>query len=164
MNQNTVIVGCAKDSLPVHPLIMKILDKNIGIVQLPCPEFSMYGLKRWAHVKDQFENTHFKKTSKDLLQNTINNVIDYKNAGYEIVGIVGIAGSPSCSVNKVHRGLWQGTLGKKSSEELTSTIQNTIEVNESGVFMDVLKSMLKEEKIDIPFYDDLDEVITLIEG
>lgn len=34
----------------------KIIDKEIMVVQLPCPEFTLYGARRWGHVSNQFDN------------------------------------------------------------------------------------------------------------
>ena len=40
--------------------VSKALEKGIQLVQLPCPEFTLYGSKRWGHVSDQFDNPFFR--------------------------------------------------------------------------------------------------------
>ena len=38
----------------------KAIDQEVQIIQLPCPEFTLYGPKRWGHVSNQFDNTFFR--------------------------------------------------------------------------------------------------------
>ena len=32
----------------------KAIDQEVQIIQLPCPEFTLYGPKRWGHVSNQW--------------------------------------------------------------------------------------------------------------
>ncbi len=82
------------------------MDNNISIIQLPCPEITYYGVKRWGHVKDQFDTTHFRKHCRQLFSIYLEQIEEYINNGYEILGIVGIEGSPTCGVNKTCVGKW----------------------------------------------------------
>ncbi|MBQ6126724.1 MAG: hypothetical protein IJI77_06875 [Erysipelotrichaceae bacterium] len=51
--------------------LQKALDKGVQIVQLPCPEFTLYGAKRWGHVSDQFDNPFFRKHCRKILEPVI---------------------------------------------------------------------------------------------
>ena len=42
-------------------LMTKVMENDIQLLQLPCPEFILYGSRRWGHVKDQFDHPHFRK-------------------------------------------------------------------------------------------------------
>lgn len=33
-------------------LLKEVFEKDIELLQLPCPEFTIYGSKRWGHVKE----------------------------------------------------------------------------------------------------------------
>ena len=44
----------------------KAIDQEVQIIQLPCPEFTLYGPKRWGHVSNQFDNTF--NNSKNIWQ------------------------------------------------------------------------------------------------
>lgn len=37
----------------------RVVDQGIQLIQLPCPEFTLYGASRWGHVKEQFDNPFF---------------------------------------------------------------------------------------------------------
>lgn len=55
LNEYSKVKGYDKDENyePNTLDFMKMLmENNIGIIQLPCPETTCYGLKRWGHVKD----------------------------------------------------------------------------------------------------------------
>lgn len=162
INQNSVVKPYAREFKDFKNLILTLIENNIGIIQLPCPEISMYGLKRWGHVKDQFETPNFKKTSKKLLENTLESVEEYKNNGYEILGVIGIKGSPSCGVTKTCRGKWEGSIGdEKNIENARRTLR---EVDEPGVFMEVLDSSIKELGFELKFYDDIDLLEKIIKN
>ena len=132
-------------------LVNDILDKNIGIIQLPCPEISFYGMKRWGHVKDQFETPHFRKQSKNIIENIVENVVEYKNNGYEILGVIGVKGSPSCGVSQTCRGEWYG------KDKSIKNMFNTVRKCESGAFMEVVESSLIDEGIEVDFYDSFED-------
>lgn len=35
-----------------HSIVSKLIEEGYGIIQLPCPEMIMYGIKRWGHTKN----------------------------------------------------------------------------------------------------------------
>ncbi|WP_300755020.1 CD3072 family TudS-related putative desulfidase [uncultured Brachyspira sp.] len=151
LNQNAVVKGEYKDMNVFFPFVQELFKNNIGILQLPCPETECYGLKRWGHVKEQFNNSGYKKYTKETLNSFVNTLKEYIDNGYEIVGIYGIAGSPSCGVNLTCSANWEGEVGLyKDKEDITSRVKM---INESGIFMEMFKSILKENNINIPFYD-----------
>lgn len=151
LNQNSVVELYGKNSLDFFPFVKSCFEKNIGIIQLPCPEFQIYGAKRWGHVKDQFEHGFFKERCKELLAPIVLQIEDYILNNYKIEGVYGIKCSPSCGVSKTCRGDWSG---EASSYKDLEGIKNRVKiVDESGVFMDIFKSLLKEKKINLKFLD-----------
>ena len=64
LNQNSVVKPYAKEQKYYFEFIKNFLLNNCGIIQLPCPELLILGLKRWGHVKDQFEYPYFKREYK----------------------------------------------------------------------------------------------------
>ncbi|MBN1138801.1 MAG: DUF523 domain-containing protein [Anaerolineae bacterium] len=112
LNQNAISDGTA--SYPGH--VKAILDllsaSDVGIVQMPCPELHCLGLDRGdpgggARPVVQ-ENTRIRKVlSQDasmvkieqLVQHVMVQILEYRKAGFEIKGIVGVNRSPSCGVD-----------------------------------------------------------------
>lgn len=151
INQNSVVKGEYKDMNIFFPFIKKLFEENIGILQLPCPETECYGLRRWGHVKEQFDNCGYRKYVEKIVNSFVDIIKEYINNGYEIVGIYGIAGSPSCGVNLTCSANWEGEISSyKDKEDIVSRIKM---INESGIFMEIFKSVLDKNKINIPFYD-----------
>lgn len=151
INQNSVVKGEYKDINIFFPFIKKLFEENIGILQLPCPETECYGLRRWGHVKEQFDNCGYRKYLEKIVNSFVDIIKEYINNGYEIVGIYGIAGSPSCGVNLTCSANWEGEISLyKDKEDIVSRVKM---INESGIFMEIFKSILDKNKINIPFYD-----------
>ncbi|WP_047382607.1 MULTISPECIES: CD3072 family TudS-related putative desulfidase [unclassified Cetobacterium] len=151
LNQNSVVKPYARKQDEFLKFLQNKILKNYGIIQLPCPEINILGLKRWGHVKDQFEYSGFVNESKKMLLPIVNQIKDYLKNGYEIEGIYGISGSPSCGVNKTCRADWEGeTSCYESLEDIRGRVKL---VSEKGVFMEVLESILKEKNISLNFYD-----------
>lgn len=151
INQNSVVKGEYKDMNIFFPFIKKLFEENMGILQLPCPETECYGLRRWGHVKEQFDNCGYRKYVEKIVNSFVDIIKEYINNGYEIVGIYGIAGSPSCGVNLTCSANWEGEISSyKDKEDIVSRVKM---INESGIFMEIFKSILDKNKINIPFYD-----------
>lgn len=151
INQNSVVKGEYKDINIFFPFIKKLFEENIGILQLPCPETECYGLRRWGHVKEQFDNCGYRKYVEKIVNSFVDIIKEYINNGYEIVGIYGISGSPSCGVNLTCSANWEGEISLyKDKEDIVSRVKM---INESGIFMEIFKSVLDKNKINIPFYD-----------
>lgn len=80
------------------PILDLAVEKEWGIVQLPCPELSYQSLERASIYPGDEEAKPYEAYCKDLLKPLIKNIEEYKKHDIKIVGIIGIDTSPSCSV------------------------------------------------------------------
>ncbi len=142
-------------------LLKEVFDKDIELLQLPCPEFIMYGSKRWGHVKNQFDNPFFRRNCKEILNPIIEQLKEYNNNKdrFQILGIVSVEGSPSCGYNLTCKGNYGGELGGCSN--LQEKIESIVMVNESGVFMEELKILLDKNNLHIDIRTMKDQVTYL---
>lgn len=142
-------------------LLKEVFDKDIELLQLPCPEFIMYGSKRWGHVKNQFDNPFFRKNCKEILNPIIEQLKEYNNNKnrFQILGIVSVEGSPSCGYNLTCKGNYVGELGGCSN--LQEKIESIVMVNEAGVFMEELKILLDKNNLHIDIRTMKDQVTYL---
>ena len=124
------------------------IDGNIQLIQLPCPEYTLYGADRWGHVSNQFDNVFFRRHCRSILTPIIDQLKEYLAHGdrFEVLGVVGIDGSPSCGVDYTCVGDWYGSF--EGRQNLPETLSTCRLVRGSGVLMDVLKKMLEEEGLD----------------
>lgn len=167
MNQYSKVESTCPKNPDIIRLLSFLMEKRIGIIQLPCPETHMYGLKRWGHVKDQFDTPFFRSTSKDLLKPIVGQVKDYINNGYELLGIVAIEGSPSCGASKTCTGKeWGGDF--KDIKVIEEKISKLVYGDGKGVFMEELEKMLNIEEIEHRFLglygEEVDNLIKSIEN
>ena len=133
-------------------LIDAALDNSVCIVQLPCPEFNIYGANRWGNTKEQFDNPFFKENCKRMLETYILQMEEYinKKDKFEILGIVGIDGSPSCGINFTCSGDWGGEISSRC--DLDDAIRSMHKINEKGIFMEMVEKMLLDRGVEIPMY------------
>lgn len=124
------------------------IDEGVQILQLPCPEYLQYGFKRWGHTYDQFNNPFFRNRCREMLMPVILQLEEYvKNSEeFEIIGILGVDGSPSCGVKYTCRAEWGGEF---SGRDVSDVLQSCHLEKGNGVFMEVLKEMLHEKKMDL---------------
>lgn len=149
LNSNSKVEGLSLYKSFIMELLEILYKKDIGIIQLPCPEMHIYGIKRWGHVKEQFDTVFFREQCRIILESTVNQVKNYMDNGYEVVGAIGIDASPSCGVDLTCRGDFGGEFS--CIENYKKCIETLKMVNEEGVFIEELKCMLEEKEVAIPF-------------
>jgi predicted secreted protein len=142
LNQNSISDGTADFPGTNEVIVKKLLESKVGIVQMPCPELLCLGLDRKdIHGGERpvvVENSRIRKElSKDdsvkMIQSFAEQIVfqieEYIKHGFSILGIVGINRSPSCGVN--------------------TTSENDQEVVGEGVFIKILREVLKNKQIEI---------------
>ncbi len=138
------------ESMARKNFLLKMIEKDVQIVQLPCPEFTAYGSNRWGHVSNQFDNVFFKNHCEKLLHNPICEIQEYMQnyEKFKVIGIVGIDGSPSCGVSLTCTSSeWGGS--KADSSEWAKKVDTCKTESKSGVFINVLKELLKQKTISV---------------
>lgn len=128
--------------------LAKAIGQGVQLIQLPCPEFTLYGACRWGHVSNQFDNPFFRAHCRKLLAPYLLQMKEYlaHPERFCVLGVVGIDGSPSCGVDYTSVGNWYGSFGGRT--DLAETLASARLGNRHGVFMDELCAMLREEGLD----------------
>ncbi|MBU3188952.1 hypothetical protein K9O30_07830 [Clostridium bowmanii] len=67
---------------------------------------------------------------------------------FEVLGVIGIDGSPSCGVNITCCGEWGGEFS--GLDDINEVIDRVHIKSEKGVFMEVLEELMKENEIHLP--------------
>lgn len=143
LNQNSISDGTAVYPAAFKELIDFFLNANIGIVQMPCPEFSCLGLDRGniygADSPVVVENTRIREKMKENVNDTKLNVLadyviqqisEYHRYGFKTVGIIGANRSPNCGVN--------------------TTSDNNMEIKGIGLFIEKISIGLAKNDISVP--------------
>ncbi len=123
LNQNSVVLPLARAEGP-FTFVDTILKNNIGIYQLPCPEFKFGGLNRKPMSKEEYDTPKYRELCKTLSSEVINDIIEYIKNEYKIIGIIGINQSPTCSISE-----------------------------KKGIFMEEIFEMLVNNNITLPYIE-----------
>ncbi len=135
----------------VHKELLQILvEKDYGIIQLPCPEMTYFGISRWAHVRDQFDFPAFREHCQKLFKPILHQIQDYSDNGYHIEGIIFVEGSPSCGLTKVTKGEnWKGV---NSADGYAKLLEESTKIPGKGIFVQELEKLLNQADFKINHY------------
>lgn len=150
LNVNAKVEGIATETGGCTAIVSGLLQNGFGIIQLPCVEQSCFGIQRWGQVKEQLDFPGFRNKAKALLQPIVEQLVDFKQNGYEICAVIGLDGSPACGVNYTcSADDWGGEIGE--GHRLPEHISAPKRLAEAGVMMEVLREMLAEAHLDVKF-------------
>jgi len=175
LNENTRYLGGAFRKGCVDEIVDEIQKQGIGIVQLRCPEQKAWGgvLKKNVWQGLGSKNTTLYRLRKMLLlvfiwntkriyrkiaKEVVTEIKDYIDSGFEIVGIVGIGGSPSCGVNTTldFKGLEWLTginIDDMTREKMNEFVYKEFLIEGKGLFIEVLREELRKRKLTVKFYE-----------
>lgn len=115
LNENVRYLGGAGRPAAVDEVVDVAREHGVGLHQLPCPEMqawggvdklallSMYGARgsllhrRRREVLAAFD-AYTRLAYRRLARRVVRDVTAYRRGGVEVVGLVGVAASPSCGV------------------------------------------------------------------
>ena len=132
-------------------LMQLILKKDVQLLQLPCPEFIMYGSQRWGHVKNQFQHPFYMEQCRKILEPVLLQLQEYAQhvEKFHVLGIVSVEGSPNCGYHLTCEGEWKGEIG--TDEKRIQDIQKSLKMTENpGVYMEELEKELQKRNMEIP--------------
>jgi hypothetical protein len=89
----------------VSELITGLLEREIGIVQMPCPELCAFGLDRaQVRVENALRAPAGQVLCRRLALEQVQQIQAYLAGGIRVLGILGKNGSPSCGVEETWAG------------------------------------------------------------
>ena len=138
-------VHSLEDNLAIYPgleeeVVRLLIQKGVGIYQIPCPEIELSGIFRKALPKEPYEHPKIRKAYQRMAEKLVGTLSGYVKKGYEIVAVLGAEGSPTCGVDYVGR--WKDNIKRK--KEFPRDVEF---VAGMGVFFEEFKSTLKDKNI-----------------
>ncbi len=136
INQNARHENCADFPAQMDELADWLQAQQIGIVQLPCPEFMVLGLGRDRDeppvdtIREALSVPEGRRRLARLTEPVIFMLQEYRWQGIQVLGILGKNGSPSCGVETTSK---EGKFGPGE-----------------GVFFEVLRQELARRGIEVP--------------
>jgi predicted secreted protein len=172
LNENTRYLGGARRGGAVRELIQPCLEHDIGIVQLPCPEQHAWGgvLKRRLLFFYGCEGKlryrllgvllplllwYTRRIYRRLARRTADEIEDYRKAGFAVLAIIGVDGSPTCGVKQslaMREALLRIARLKNASataEEANAIVRDTATAGR-GLYIELLQQELDKRRVLIP--------------
>lgn len=139
MNKIALLSHCVLNSLCELPqasdtfrkaIVDCLMEKKINMVQLPCPELCYQALERVSIEPDSPAAEEYRKYCRELLKPLLHNLEEYKKQEIELVLILGIDTSPSCSITNP-QAIMTGIL-EEELKTLQIFVKNRINMPVSG--------------------------------
>ncbi len=138
LNQSARAKTVAKCPGAVKEFLEFCVKNNYGIIPIDCPQLMFEPLNRKPQVKEFYNNKESRKVSQTVAEKVVEQIKLYRKNNYKIEGIYGVEGSPTCGAIKTH------VKDKKGK---------SVSIEESGVFFEELKKVLKKNRLSVRIYD-----------
>ena len=134
-------------------ILSLLSDLKIGVIQLPCPEFTFCGNPRPPRTRDEYLSLpgfhqHCRRLADEASKYLKSIIENAREPSIRILAIVGVERSPTCGVKctPIGRGL------------------DKRYVEEKGIFIELLSESLRKMGLEIPFIEvDLDRPKEFVE-
>lgn len=143
LNQNAKLDRCAFYPGAIREAAQYILDSGAGILQMPCPETFCLGLDRQAdpavqpsveaedtRIAVRMQAADARQKMQQMAAELVYQVEEYCKHGFDVLGVVGINGSPTCAVERT----WYAGAPQEGP----------------GIFIQMLQAALAERGISLP--------------
>ncbi len=148
LNQNAKVGGIAQYPAAIRPVVGLLLEHDVGIYQMPCPEMLYLGTQRWSQVREQYNSPMFRHHLHGLATQILDQVEDYERSGYRVMCFIMIDGSPVCGLRKTPQPAQPGqVLGG-----MVRYLPETALADGPGVYCETLQAEAGRRGIDdVPF-------------
>jgi predicted secreted protein len=171
LNQNTRYLGGAFCPGVVTAAVDPYLSDGVGIIQMACPEQRVWGgvLKRrflWLidHPRvsvligrlARLVNGIIRLRYRRIEAEVIRNVEDCVENGFQVVGVVGVAGSPSCGVHatldlgRALRAIGSCPKSGPTARWINRSVVAASTVSGRGLFIKSLGDVMRQRAIRVP--------------
>jgi predicted secreted protein len=145
LNANAKVRGLAAYASVIPFAVDQLSARGYGMIQLPCPELTHAGLRRWEQSLEQYRTPFYRNHCARLLEQIVPQLIEYRENGYQVAALIGIDGSPSCGVHKTCSGDWGGCPSGPGPEPC-------VRIDGRGIFMECLLQMTEEHGLHLPSF------------
>lgn len=98
LNANNKVREFARYPGVFRDVVDILVDYDLGIMQMPCPEALYMGNQRWWNSRNLYDNVGFRRFCRELASREVDYIQNYYTMGYHVVGILSCDGSPTCGV------------------------------------------------------------------
>ncbi len=145
LNQNTKPHQRARYPGIVTPVLAAVQEAGFALMQLPCPEISFAGMKRWSQVIEQYDTPKYREHCRILAGQSVDQIDHFLRDDSFTLVIIGLEGSPSCGVQFTGSSdKWQGYPGDAEFDGKYPVKKGV------GLFVHALQEEIKQRGLLIP--------------
>ena len=128
-------------------LVDYLMEKQVGIIQYPCPETTAMGLMRNPQGRQQYDNIFFRNHCKELLKIPMLMVREFIKNKYRLTCFVGLENSPTCGIH------WGKHKVNRYQTESPNPVENPApdEPVLAGIMTEIISEELAKDNIKVPF-------------
>jgi uncharacterized protein YbbK (DUF523 family) len=176
LNENVRYLGGAFRPGGVDEVVDELQRHGVGIHQMRCPEQRAWGgvLKRYGVPLYDSKGTALYRARRPLVRlftyyskarfwvaarEVVKDIQDYVRSGFDVVGIIGISGSPSCGVcwtldlNRSVEILGACPVSGLDRDAFNEKVIAANLVAGAGLFIASIRSQLERKNLEVPFYE-----------
>ncbi|HEX2980695.1 MAG TPA: hypothetical protein VHO48_10570 [Anaerolineaceae bacterium] len=144
LNQNAKLEGIAGWPGMIHEIMKLLMDRGVGVLQIPCPEMIYEGIGRFDKSVEQYDCAAFREVCAKISRELFDQVENYIQWGYQVPVIIAIDGSPSCGYNLTQSAPeWRGEVAGKDWQKVRY-------IQRPGIMMEYFKLELENRNLQIP--------------
>jgi len=98
LNQNACVRGLASQPAVIREIVDLLLEHQVAFFQMPCPEVSYIGSRRWGQVKEMYGSPMFRGHCRQIAEYVCDQAQTYLDNGHDVIGFVMRDGSPTCGL------------------------------------------------------------------
>ena len=121
----------------MEDVILLLARYSVGVIQMDCPEYSLYGNPRPPRSKDGYDIPAFRERCSEIATRAVDTIEGMEsNEDYHtrVLAVIGMEGSPSCGVERTNH-----------------TIRGeTHRVSGQGHLIEAIRDVLAERGLDVP--------------
>ncbi len=114
----------------ITPIAELLMEEEINVIQMPCPEIEYEGIKRKPSGKQKYNNREYREICQRHAEKVISFAKKLEENNYQALFMLGLENSPSCTVDYL--------------------FDRRRKAKGSGVFIEELKNEMENKKIFIP--------------
>ncbi len=138
LNQNARAKTVAKCPGAVKEFLNFCVDNDYGIVPIDCPQLMFEPLDRDPETKEFYDNKKSRKISEEVAKKVIEQIKVYQKDGYQVCGIYGVEGSPTCGAVRTH---------------VRDNEGKSVSTKKPGIFFEELEKLLRKNNLSVNIYD-----------
>jgi len=138
LNQNVRVAGGAHYPAVIDEVVDALRTHRVGLVQMPCPEFTFAALNRPAGTREDYDTPRFRRHCAKIAGSIADQVDQYAKNGFQVLAVLGIERSPSCGVEQTTT----RPDGPNGEAEATSG---------QGIFIEELQREFDSRHLQVPF-------------